>query len=232
MIGLLGGIGPYATMRYYEAIVAGHVARTGRTPELLLASLDFEHFTKLENEDDPAPLIGYLNQGIGRLAAGGATHVAMTANSPHVVLGALESPVPIVSIVDPVVDEVASGGFERVLLLGIGVTARSSMYPQRLAESGVETVTPSASEQAVIDGVVFGELGAGVRSEEALAVLRDIVHRQPCDAVILGCTELPLLVRPGDLEVPVVDSLRLHVDAILATIAPRTGSGRPAADVA
>lgn len=226
MIGLLGGIGPFATLRYYEEFVTAHLRRTGRTPELLLASLDFERFTALENREDPTALIAYLNEGIRRLVAGGATLVAMTANSPHVVLDALESRVPILSILDPVVDEVRSNGYGRVLLLGIRATARSPMYPGRLAEIGVDIVTPSEAEQAVIDGIVFGELGRGIRSEEALGAVRSIVRRYACDAVILGCTELPLLIGQSDLDVPVVDTLQLHVDGIISAAGPSAGDAR------
>lgn len=216
MIGLLGGIGPFATARYYEAVVSAVRFRIGASPELAILSLDFDRFTELENRCDPGPCIDYLLDGLQRLAAAGASVAAMTANSSHAHLDrlAVDSPVPLLSIVDPVLNCVQEQGYSRVLLLGIRATVRAGFYQRRLEAVGTEAVVPTSTEQDWIDAIVFSELGRGVVRRDALEPIREIVRRHPADAVMLGCTELPLLVGPDDLHAPVIDTLGLHVDAI------------------
>lgn len=226
MIGLLGGIGPFSTARYYEDVVRVHHDRTRTYPELAIFNLDFDRFTEFENRPDGSACVAYMLEGIDRLARAGASVVAVTANSAHAHLDAVvrEAPVPIVSIVEPVVAEATRRGHERVLLLGIAATARAGFYQTRLRTVGVATVLPAADEQRRIDAIVFGQLGRGVVTEGARDEIRAVVRRHPADAVVLGCTELPLLVGSAELGVDVIDTLALHVAAIVDHVVARQRS--------
>ncbi len=217
MIGLLGGIGPFATACYYERLVSLSRRRGRGFPEILVVSLDFDRFTALENLADRQPYEATILQGLRRLAAAGARFAAMAANSPHAVFDRLErqSPLPLVSIVDPVLEVVDLHRYRSALLLGIRATTESDVYRRPLGERGVEVVVPSSDEQDRLESVIFGELGEGLVRPESRREVLEIVRGHPADAVLLACTELPLLLGPSDLEIPVIDTLDLHVAALV-----------------
>ncbi|NIR42438.1 MAG: amino acid racemase [Gemmatimonadetes bacterium] len=221
--GLLGGIGPFATARYYEKIMAECMARCPGYPELVVVSLDFERFTKLEDAEDRGPYVEEILSGLRRLAAAGVDFAAMTANSPHVALERIRvrAPLPIVSIVDPVVREIGRLGARTVLLLGISATVRGRLYRAELEAVGAEVMIPDAPDQALLDSIVFDELARGrVRGSSRRRLLK-LIRQCAADAVLLACTELPLLIQPGSTSIPLVDTMDLHVRAIVDRMASR-----------
>jgi len=218
-IGVLGGISHESTARYYGLIHEEYYRRRGdlHYPEVVVFSLDFQRFTDLENRGDREGYVGYIMEGVRALERAGADLVVMAANSPHVVFEKVEekATVPLISIAEVAADEAERLGLKKLLLLGIRFTMRSDFYQRVCGRRGIEVVTPSEGEQDEINRIIFEELVLGVFRDESRRRILEIVSGYDVDGVILGCTELPLLIGQGDAEVPLLDTMVLHVEAAL-----------------
>jgi aspartate racemase len=174
-------------------------------------------------EHDRAALVDYLADSVRRLAAAGADFVAITANTPHIVFDELaaRSPVPLVSIVEACAAEVRSRGCRRPLLLGTRFTMAAPFYPAVCARSGIDVVCPAPAQCAWVHERYVGELLEGVFRDETRAGFAAIVDASRAehgvDGVILGGTELPLLMGGDTVAgLPAFDTTALHVAAIVA----------------
>jgi aspartate racemase len=218
-IGILGGISAESTAEYYLRIIRGQYERRGghHTPEIVIFSLDFQRFTDLENSGDQAGYVAEILGGIRALERAGADFVLMAANSPHAVFGevAAQARVPMLSIVEVTAQEAKAQGLRKLLLLGIRFTMQSTFYQEACGRMGMEVMTPSEAEQDEIERVVFDELTKGVFTDASRARLLEIIGRYAVDGVILGCTELPLLLQQKDSPVVLLDTLDLHTRAAL-----------------
>jgi aspartate racemase len=217
-IGILGGISHESTARYYTLLHEKYHARKGdyHYPEVVVFSLDFQRFTDHENTDRDA-YIEYIMHGIRGLEAAGAEFIAMAANSPHTVYREVSeaAEVPMISIAEATAEKAAEHEVDKALLLGIKHTMQASFYHEKLGERGVEVVTPDEEEQDEIDRIIFDELVIGIHDEESKERLLEIMEGYPVDAVVLGCTELPLVIGEADTALTVLDTVDIHVDAIL-----------------
>ena len=217
-IGILGGISHESTARYYTLLHEKYHARMGdyHYPEVVVFSLDFQRFTDYENTDKEA-YIEYIMHGVRGLEDAGAELVVMAANSPHAVYREVSEAarVPMISIADAAAEKAAELGLERVLLLGIKFTMQSTFYHEKLGEHGVGVVTPDEGEQDEIERIIFDELVIGVHREESKKRLLEIMGGYPVDGVILGCTELPLIIGEGDKGLAVLDTVDIHVEVAL-----------------
>lgn len=221
-VGLVGGLGPESTIDYYRRILdAWERVDPATMPSILIDSLDVRRALRLV-EHDRAALADYLAASVARLAAGGADFVAMTANTPHIVFDELaaRAPVPLLSIVEACADAVRRRGCRRPLLLGTRFTMAAPFYPQVCSRAGIEVVHPDAAQCAWIHERYVGELLKGVFRDDTRAGFVAIVQAwrdgHGIDSVILGGTELPLLM-PGDsvAGLPAFDTTALHVAAIV-----------------
>ena len=217
-IGILGGISHESTARYYTLLHEKYHVRLGdyHYPEVVVFSLDFQRFTDHENTDRDA-YIEYIMHGVRGLEGAGADFIVMAANSPHAVYREVSeaAAVPMISIADATARKAAGLGLGRVLLLGIKYTMQSTFYHEKLGEHGVAVVTPDLAEQDEIDRIVFDELVIGVHRDESKERLLEIMGGYPVDGVILGCTELPLIIGEGDSGLVVLDTVDIHVEAAL-----------------
>ncbi len=218
-IGVLGGISHESTARYYELIHEGYYRRRGdlHYPEVVVFSLDFQRFTDLENRGNNEGYIEYIMEGVQALERAGADFIVIAANSPHTVFEEVKgrATVPMISIAEVTVDEAERLGLKKLLLLGIKFTMRSNFYQRVCSSRGIKVITPSEGEQNEIDRIIFEELVLGVFRDESRQRILKIVSGYDVDGVILGCTELPLLIGKRDAEVPLLDTLELHVEAAL-----------------
>ena len=222
IVGLLGGLGPESTVDYYRRILDAWDARhPGSSPQMLIDSLDVATGLHLVANDRPG-LIKYLDDSLQRLARGGSDFIAMTANTPHIVFDELAErcPVPLVSIVETCADEAQRLGFRKLALLGTRFTMEAPFYPTVFARRGLETVSPDPDERVWIHERYVGELLKGNFRDETRDGIMRIVTRlrdaHQVDAVILGGTELPLLLGEDTVAgLPTLDTTALHVDAIV-----------------
>lgn len=217
-IGILGGISYKSAIRYYELILRKYYERTKDYyyPEIVIFSLNFQKFTDLEIKNREK-YINYIIEGITALENAGAEFVIMAANFPHAVFGEVEkrSTVPFLSIVAVTAEEAYQHTMKTLLLLGIKFTMQSSFYQDVRRKYGINVVVPTLPEQDEINRIIFDELVIGVIKEESKERLLQIINTYEVDGVILGCTELPLILNQTDTEKPLLDTVELHAKAAL-----------------
>lgn len=223
-LGLIGGTGPESTIEYYREIVYGAEKVSGAFPELVIESLSVFEVLRYSGKEDWDGLTGYLLRGIRNLAAAGAETAALTGITPHVVFDRLSalSPIPLVSMVGTSSSYAAGKGFRRIGLLGTGPTMRGSFFQDAFHESGIETVIPQGDELEYIASKIETELEYGIVKEETQRAFCQIVERMAredgIEAVVLGCTELPLIFQGLSLPVPSIDVMRIHIAALIDLI--------------
>ena len=215
-VGLVGGIGPESTIDYYRLLMAaGHTS-------IVIDSLDVARLVGWMTRNELPAAADYLVAALQRLAAAGAEVAIICANTPHIVFDDVQrrSPVPLVSIVEAVGDHVAALGLRRAALCGTRFTMQASFYPDVFARRGLTIVLPNQQEQTLIHDKYLGELLKGqflpATRSAILAIVEAMVARDGIEAVILGGTELPILLRePSHAGIPLLDTTKIHVDALL-----------------
>lgn len=223
-LGLIGGMGPESTIPYYHDIVHGVHACAGRFPLMSIESVDVFHVLRLESEGRLDELADYLSAAIERIANAGAEVGALCANTPHIVFDELQarSPIPLISIVDACRDEARRRGFEKLGLLGTAPTMEGDFYHRAFAEARMELVTPSVDDRRYVAGKISEELEFGILREDTRVGLASVVRRmrdaEGIQAVVLGCTELPLILNDGVTCVPCLDTISIHVTALIEAI--------------
>ena len=222
-IGLLGGTSWESTALYYAGLNEGARDRLGgfHSADLVLRSVDFAEIEALQRAGDWAALAARYEREARALRVAGAEVVGILASTMHlvhddVVRGA---GVPVPHVVDAVADAATAAGVQRLALLGTRYTMESSLYPDRLrTHGGLTSRAPSGDDADVVHRLIYGELVHGVVRDESRAALQAVVGRLVDDgaqAVILGCTELAMILGPADLPVPVLDTTALHIQALL-----------------
>jgi aspartate racemase len=216
-IGILGGISHESTAVYYQRLHAEYFARRQDYyyPEVIVYSLNFQKFTDYEDRGEMGPYVEYILQGLDALQRAGADFALMAANSPHAVFPqvAAQTTLPLLSIVEVTAKAAQARGLRRLLLLGIRFTMQATFYADVCARYGIDVITPDTDEQNIINRIIFEELVVGNFRAESRQLLLRIIEQYAVDGVILGCTELPLLLRASDTTTPLLDTLTLHVKA-------------------
>ncbi len=221
-VGIVGGLGPESTVDYYRRILAAWEREDpSSAPSIVIDSLDAQRALKLVAEDRRA-FSDYLFESLQRLAGAGVDFAVLSANTAHLVFDDLSarSSVPLLSIVETCAAEAQRHALERVALLGTRFTMEATFYPEVCARFGVEVVTPAADERARVHERYVGELLTGDFREDTRQEFISLVDRlrreERIEGVILGGTELPLLLRDASIAgVPVLDTTGLHVAAIV-----------------
>lgn len=222
-LGIVGGIGPESTLDYYKGINAGFAKRVcgGGNPPLLIDSLNLADMYAFASNKQWPEFTERLVGSVRNLAAGGADFAVMAANTAHIVFDAVQeqSSIPLISIVEATCQAGKAKHCKTVVIFGTAFTMSSGLYSEAFARHGITAHVPSDEEQAVIHGIIFPHLQEGiVLPEEKTAMLqiaRRMITELNADALVLGCTELPLIIKPEDLPVPVLDTTEIHIEAIL-----------------
>ncbi len=216
-IGLLGGMSWESTLPYYRHINEAVRERLGglHSARLVLYSLDFHEIEALQRQGDWAAAGTLLADAARRLESAGADFLLLCTNTMHKVADAIEaaSALPLLHIADPTAAAIQAAGLQRVGLLGTRFTMEQPFYRQRLEDRyGIQVLVPDEPDRAEVHRVIYEELCRGVVSEAYRQVISSLVARG-AQAVILGCTEIGLLVRADDAEVPLFDTCVLHAQA-------------------
>ena len=222
-IGLIGGIGPESTIMYYRELVYGVQEQLNKPvfPPMVIEGLSVFQVLDYCAKRDYEGLIQYLLQGIEHLAAAGADYGALTGITPHVVFDdlAARSPIPLVSMVETACEEAEESGYKKVGLLGTLPTMEGNFVQRAFAKRGIGIFTPSENEKLYIADKIKTELEYGrvvPATRKIMAEMAEgMIEEHKLDAVVLGCTELPLLFDQVTLPVPTLDVMRLHIRALI-----------------
>ncbi len=226
-IGILGGMSPESTVAYYEHITRTYTKQFGDYgyPEIVIYSVSFQAYVDWPEEDRWDLVAEGLSQAARALETAGADFILIATNTMHIVFDQVEASVnvPMLSLLDAVADAVQGRGMETVGLLGTAFTMEKTFYQEALAERGIKVLVPGAEDRKRVNDVIYDELVAGeIRdaSREAFVSIIDALAQRGAEGVILGCTEIPLLVSgPGtgleEAGVPLFDTTVIHADAAL-----------------
>ncbi len=222
-LGLVGGMGPESTLMYYRELTSGVLARlgTGDYPELTIESINMNKMLGLCAEGKLDELTELLLGALRCLAAAGCDFAALSANTPHLVFDRLAavSPLPLVSILDVTADAAQQAGYRRLALLGTRFTMDGAFYRTPFISRGIELFAPHEDEKDYIASHIADELELGVVKAETRmrfdAILRRMAREDGAQAVVLGCTELPLLYQAAPPPLPALDTAALHIRALL-----------------
>ena len=221
IIGLLGGMSWESTVSYYQAINQGIRARLGglHSAKIVLYSVDFQEIETLQNAgkwEETGEILSRAAQGI---EAGGADFLLICTNTMHKVAPSVEAAVriPLLHIADATAETIRSSGYETVGLLGTNFTMEQAFYKGRLKEKhGITAIIPNSDDREIVHNVIYDELCLGRTEEgsrqEYLRIISQL-QQQGADAVILGCTEIALLVQQTHTSVPLLDTAQIHAEA-------------------
>jgi len=224
-IGIIGGGGWVSSLEYYRLLNEMAMERLGglHSAKILMFSIEFGEFSKQERlaaQGDWEPLRSTMLDAADRLKRGGADFVIICSNTMNSTAGLIEERVqiPVLRIYDAVGQVVQKKGLKKVALLGTAYTMEQPFYQEALQQKyGVQVVIPNAQERAYINKVIFDELCADkfydLSRQKYLEIIDRLVKEEGAEGVILGCTEIPLLVKPKDVKVPVFDSTLIHAQA-------------------
>lgn len=220
MLGIVGGTAPPSTIEYYRRFIDGYRARSGGAyPSLLITSIDLRRLLSLVEANDRSGAVAFLGGEVRRLASAGAEVALFASNTPHLFFGEIEaaSPIPLISIVDAVRAAAKARGLQRVGLLGTRFTMESGIYQRAFADAAIAVVTPQPTDIDIIHAKYMSELAVARFEEPTRQVFRDVIERlkqtEGIDAVILGGTEIPLLLPEDSYDgLPMLDTTQIHVD--------------------
>ena len=224
MIGLIGGMSWESSAEYYRLLNQGVREQLGPTASArcLLWSFDFAEIERLQHAGDWDALAGRMTDAARRLETAGAELLLICTNTMHRLAEAVQQAVsiPLLHIADPTAERIKAAGIRRVGLLGTAFTMEQDFYKGRLRdEHGLDVLVPGAADRATVHRVIYQELVAGKALPASRAAYREIIARLAADgaeAVILGCTEIMLLVKPQDSPLPLFDTTALHARAAVA----------------
>jgi aspartate racemase len=221
-IGILGGMSPESTAEYYRHLTHTYTDRFGdfSFPEILIYSVNFQPYVDWPKEDRWDLVAEGLSQAARSLEAAGADFIIIATNTMHLVFDEVQANVnvPMLSLLDAVGEAVLARGLETVGLLGTRFTMEKTFYHQALARKGISVLVPEADQRTYVDNVIYNELTAGQIKDDSRSGFVTIINKlaeRGAEGVVLGCTEIPLLVSEDDVEVPLLDTTAIHAEAAL-----------------
>jgi aspartate racemase len=223
--GMIGGLAPESTIEYYRLFIATYRRQVldGSYPPLIINSVDLKRALDLITAGRLPELSDFLTAELHRLSRAGADFALLASNTPHIVFDDLQrqSPIPLISIVQSACDAAKIMGLKRVGLFGSRFTMRAGFYPDTFSKAGITVIVPDAEEQDYIHTKYMSELINGVFNDATREGLLDIAGRmkedQRIDGLVLGGTELPLILRDGSGRgIPFLDTGKIHVEAAVA----------------
>jgi aspartate racemase len=218
-LGLIGGTTWLSTIDYYRYINEGVAERrAGHTARILLHSFDFADILEINRTQNWDALLDIVAGAANNLKKAGADGIVLCANTLHVIADRLEPRVglPLIHIVDAVAAEIRRAGLERVSLLGTRYTMDLPFFKDRLAWHGIATVVPEPKDREFVHETIFSELGKNVFHDATRARYLSIIEslaRQGAKGSVLGCTEIPLLLKQEHTALPLFDTTALHARA-------------------
>jgi len=221
-IGILGGMSPESTKEYYEYITRTYTARFGdhSYPEIIIYSVSFQTYMDWQKQERWDLVAQGLSAAAQKLEAAGADFIIIAANTIHLILDQVQASlsIPVLSLLDALGQAILAQGISTVGLLGTRFTMEKPFYRDALRQKGITVLLPEADDRERVNAIIFGELIAGLIRDQSraefVAIIRKLVA-QGAEGIVLGCTEIPLLVREADVEIPLFNTTVIHAEAAL-----------------
>jgi aspartate racemase len=222
-IGILGGMTPESTTVYYEHITRTYIKRYGDYgfPRIIIYSVSFQQYEDWMVAGQWDKIAGGLTEAVQSVAKAGADFAVIATNTMHIVFPQIEknSPIPLLSIIGATAEAIRERNMKTVGLLGTRFTMTEPFYKEGLEKHGIKTIVPGKQDRKTVDDIIFHELGKGEIRDESRQKYVDIVkrtHDAGAEGIILGCTEIPLLINEEDCGVPLFNTTVIHAEKALA----------------
>jgi len=222
-IGLIGGLSWESTSEYYRYMNRMVSDRLGglHSAKCVLYSFDFEEMVKLQHDGDWDGAERAMVDAARKVEKGGADAIVICTNTMHNMADAVERAVdiPLLHIVDVTAAKIKAQGIAKVGLLGTRFTMEQSFYKDRLAKHGIDVIVPDEADRQTVHDVIYGELCKGVCLPSSKMAYLNVIERlqqSGAQGVVLGCTEIPLLLKQEDTVMPLFDTTYLHAEAAVA----------------
>jgi aspartate racemase len=222
-IGLIGGISWVSTSDYYTLINKGINEKLGglNFSECLIYSFNYADIKKNNDANDWDSTFNMLLKAAEVLKSGGAEAIVLCANTMHLIADKLQQAIglPLIHIAEETAVEIQKKDLKKVGLLGTKFTMELDFFKDKLAQKGIEAIIPiSEADKDFIHYTIFEELGRGIATEETkkryLEIANELI-KNGAEGIILGCTEIPLVIKEGDLSVPIFDTTLIHTQAAI-----------------
>ena len=221
VIGLIGGMSWNSTLEYYRIINESFARRLGglHSARMVLYNLDFAELQKAQHEGRWDDTAGILVEAGNAVKRAGADFLVICANTMHKVADDVEEKVglPLLHIVDVTGDAIKELGLHRIGLLGTRFVMKEPFYQERFRDHfAIELLVPREDDIDTIHQIIYNELCESKIKASSRRVCTDIINKlvnKGAEGIVLGCTELPLLIQPGDIHAPIFDTTRLHAEA-------------------
>lgn len=217
IIGLIGGITPESTIMYYQVLndLAKNHFGGSHSCKVIIHSLDFGEIAKLQKEDRWDVLDTIMENAGKSLSNAGTDIILICANTMHLSIEAVrrQTDVPVIHIAEATAEQVIKGNLRTVALLGTKYTMEKDFFKDVLLSFGIKTVIPNLHDRTHIHNIIYNELSKGIINNASKQVYLQIIEKlidDGVEGVILGCTEIPLLIKQKDVSVPVFDTTTIH----------------------
>ena len=217
-IGIVGGLSPESTILYYKHIINKYyeLMKNYDFPEILIYSISFEKFSSSMKENR-GKAIEEILKALHALKKAGADFAIISANTPHIFFDDIKKKagLPLISIIDATIKKAKEFNLKNLLLLGTLFTMNSKNFKESFEKSGIKIIVPSDDEKNTINEIIFKELAKGLIKEESKEKIIKIIKKYEVDGVILGCTELPLILSQKDIDMKLLDTAAIHAEEAL-----------------
>jgi aspartate racemase len=221
-IGIIGGLGPASTIEYYRDIIENYRKTYGDDcyPEIVIESVNMHEFISCIKAKDYQTLAEKIIRSIVNLEKAGAAAAAIASNSPHVAWDLLKDKVniPVISILDATCDFIIEHRYQKVLIFATEFTMKNGMYGKALSNRNIDWVLPDEADIEILGNIIYPNLENGIviaeDKERMIQIAEKNIEQYHCDALLLGCTEIPLMIKEKDVSVPIINTAQIHIRKI------------------
>ena len=222
-IGIIGGIGPESTVDYYKRIIRAFQGQYADLayPEIIIYSGNLNRLLEIIENKEWNKLTEWLVDRVGALYNAGAEFAVIGSNTPHIVFDEvkLKSPIPLLSIIEETCRKADSLGLKKPGLMGTKFTMGSDFYKKPFENIGISVVVPEEEDQQYIQKKLFSEIELGIFKDstrkDLLSIVKRMIDKEAIDSLILGCTELPLILDKDKYGIPFLNTTAIHTDSIV-----------------
>ncbi|MBD5771356.1 aspartate/glutamate racemase family protein [Marinomonas colpomeniae] len=221
-IGIIGGLSPESTVSYYLHITRSYVEKYGNYgyPEIIIYSVNLKNFHQRRDEGRWDLIAEDLARVANELKTAGADFGLIATNTMHKVFDDVQNltSLPLINLINTTALDVKKKSISKVALLGTKFTMGEDFYVEGLKKQDISTIVPSFDDQQVIHSIIVNELVRGIISDASRKQYIDIINKlrsEGAEGVILGCTEIPLLIKQADCDIPIIDTATIHAEEAL-----------------